>query len=63
MLSPDLPALRLLMCIVINSFEDAAKLVGRIRDQREKTDRALPDEAARDLLESLALGPVRRSPV
>ncbi|KAK4935370.1 hypothetical protein LTR10_023574 [Elasticomyces elasticus] len=43
---------------VIAAFEDAIKLVQRIRDQRLKSDGGqLPEEPTRDLLESLALGP------
>lgn len=43
---------------VIAAFEDAIKLVQRIRDQRERTaSKPLPDEPTRDLLDSLALGP------
>ena len=60
--SHEIPALRLLISIVITAFEDASKLVARIRDQRAKTDKALPEEPTQDLLESLALGPVRRNP-
>ncbi|KIX02513.1 uncharacterized protein Z518_08454 [Rhinocladiella mackenziei CBS 650.93] len=44
---------------VIAAFEDATKLVRRIRDHREDTSGGqLPEEPTRDLLESLALGPV-----
>ncbi len=43
---------------VVAAFEDAIKLVQRIRDQRESSNGAsLPEEPTRDLLESLALGP------
>ncbi len=48
----------LLTAVVIAAFEDASKLVVRIRDQRKDTPRSLPDESTRDLLDSLALGPV-----
>ena len=44
--------------VVISAFDDASKLVIRIRDQRKASDRALPEEPTRDLLDSLALGPV-----
>lgn len=40
------------------AFNDGAKLVTRIRDDRLETDRALPEEPTRDLLDSLQLGPV-----
>lgn len=41
------------------AFDDAAKLVQRIRSQREASNGAqLPEEPTRDLLDSLALGPV-----
>ncbi|KAJ9606679.1 hypothetical protein H2200_008687 [Cladophialophora chaetospira] len=44
---------------VISAFEDAAKLVQRIRDQRTNSDGPqLPEEPTRDLLDSLALGPI-----
>ncbi|KIW95641.1 uncharacterized protein Z519_04226 [Cladophialophora bantiana CBS 173.52] len=44
---------------VIAAFDDATKLVQRIRDQRTNSDGLqLPEEATRDLLESLALGPI-----
>ncbi|KIX95498.1 uncharacterized protein Z520_08618 [Fonsecaea multimorphosa CBS 102226] len=44
---------------VIAAFDDATKLVQRIRDQRMDSDGMhLPEEATRDLLESLALGPI-----
>ncbi|KIW32256.1 uncharacterized protein PV07_03816 [Cladophialophora immunda] len=44
---------------VIAAFDDATKLVQRIRDQRTNSDgMQLPEEATRDLLESLALGPI-----
>jgi hypothetical protein len=62
MLSSDLPALWLLISIVNAAFQDASKLVGRIRDQREKAGTPLAEEPTRDLLESLALGPVRSIP-
>ncbi|KAI1628008.1 hypothetical protein EDD37DRAFT_678093 [Exophiala viscosa] len=43
---------------VIGAFEDAIKLVQRIRNQRLKSNGGqLPEEPTRDLLESLALGP------
>ena len=50
--------LRTLIKVVIAAFDDASKLVVRIRDQRKVSDRALPEEPTRDLLDSLALGPV-----
>lgn len=40
------------------AFNDGAKLVTRIRDDRLETERALPEEPTRDLLDSLQLGPV-----
>lgn len=44
---------------MVAAFEDAMKLVQRIRDQREKTEHGpLPEEPTRDLLESLSLGPI-----
>ncbi|OAP60497.1 hypothetical protein AYL99_05499 [Fonsecaea erecta] len=44
---------------VIAAFDDATKLVQRIRDQRTNSDSLqLPEEATRDLLESLSLGPI-----
>ncbi|KAK7888272.1 hypothetical protein LTR67_009150 [Exophiala xenobiotica] len=47
-----------LVYAVVAAFEDAIKLVQRIRDQRESSNGAsLPEEPTRDLLESLALGP------
>ncbi|KIW48299.1 uncharacterized protein PV06_00901 [Exophiala oligosperma] len=44
---------------VIAAFEDAVKLVQRIRDQRETGNGGvrLPEEPTRDLIESLSLGP------
>ncbi|KAH0845044.1 hypothetical protein FOPE_09281 [Fonsecaea pedrosoi] len=49
----------LLVRAVITAFDDATKLVQRIRDQRTKNSGTqLPEDATRDLLESLALGPV-----
>jgi hypothetical protein len=44
---------------VIAAFEDSAKLVERIRGQREESSdgERLPEEPTRDLLDSLALGP------
>ncbi|RMZ84952.1 hypothetical protein DV738_g88, partial [Chaetothyriales sp. CBS 135597] len=41
---------------ISTAFEDASKLVVRIRDQRVDTDQALPIDATGDLLESLELG-------
>ncbi|ETN42926.1 uncharacterized protein HMPREF1541_02084 [Cyphellophora europaea CBS 101466] len=43
---------------VITAFNDGVKLVARIRDDRADTDRALPEEPTRDLLDSLQLGPL-----
>ncbi len=54
----DMATLNILIQVVIAAFDDASKLVVRIRDQRKNGDRALPEEPTRDLLDSLALGPV-----
>ena len=54
----DMATLNILIQVVIAAFDDASKLVVRIRDQRKNDDRALPEEPTRDLLDSLALGPV-----
>jgi hypothetical protein len=53
------PRRRLTGTIVIAAFDDAAKLVQRIQEQRN-TDNGtqLPEEPTRELLESLALGPM-----
>jgi hypothetical protein len=56
---PSDSALRLLIAQVNTAYRDAQKLVGRIRDQRQDTDRALPEEPTLDLLDSLQLGTVR----
>ncbi|OCT55058.1 hypothetical protein CLCR_02792 [Cladophialophora carrionii] len=49
----------LIKATVIAAFENATKLVQRIREQRASSDGLLsPDEAAQNLLESLALGPM-----
>lgn len=54
----NMATLRILIKVVIAAFDDASKLVVRIRDQRKASDRALPEESTRDLLDSLALGSV-----
>ncbi|KAI9870979.1 MAG: hypothetical protein M1823_008584, partial [Watsoniomyces obsoletus] len=51
-------SLDLLTDVVVAAFDDASKLVVRIREQRKSSDRALPEQATRDLLDSLALAPV-----
>ena len=43
---------------VTAAFQDGAKLVTRIRDDRADSDRALPEDPTRDLLDSLQLGPL-----
>ena len=56
---PSESALRLLTRSVNTAYRDAHKLVGRIRDRRQDTEQALPEEATCDLLDSLQLSPVR----
>ena len=62
---PILLRLRLRLILILTSissvtaaFEDAGKLVKRIRKDREARDDPLPDDPTQDLLDSLALGPV-----
>ncbi|KPI41079.1 uncharacterized protein AB675_8032 [Cyphellophora attinorum] len=43
---------------VTAAFQDGGKLVTKIRDDRASTDRALPEDPTRDLLDSLQLGPL-----
>lgn len=43
---------------VISAFDEASSLVKRIQDKRAAEGRELPEEPTRDLLDSLALGPV-----
>jgi hypothetical protein len=43
---------------VTAAFNDGAKLVTRIRDDRADSDRSLPEDPTRDLLDSLQLGPL-----